>query len=159
MKLYRACVYTLVDEEALVAADRGRQFSLPLSENKAWKTATAFLEDAAASGEVVPLLLADASDPGRWLGWAELVSATVRDLGNEGLHTDYTFRNLRPPFEAPRSELEVLNSGKPIPASHAKPYVLCKTPGFLEELAAGDDLPLRRDWLKASMPGSAPPKV
>lgn len=140
MKLYRACVYTIVDGDALRAADRGRQLSSRLSDRAAWKTAASLLEDAKASGEVLPLLLADADDVHRWLGWAELVSATVRDRGSEGLHTDYVFRNLRPPFENPRSELEMLVSGKRIPAAHKKPYVLCKTPAFLEELAARGDV-------------------
>jgi len=50
MKLHEACAYIIVDEDKLLAADRGREVSAPVTEGKPWVAARRWLKLAKAAG-------------------------------------------------------------------------------------------------------------
>lgn len=70
MKLFEACVYTIVDEDDLLRADRGREPSDQLSEGKPWSKVAGWLAEAKDRDERVAIVFADAKHVHRWLGWA-----------------------------------------------------------------------------------------
>lgn len=151
MKLFEACVYTIVDEDDLLRADRGREPSDQLSEGKPWSKVAGWLAEAKDRDERVAIVFADAKHVLRWLGWAVLTDdLSIDPPGQRQRATRYRFQNLRPLLGHPRSEFALLQTGDPLPASHIRPYVHFRTPEFLRQEAAQEDGLLLSEWLRRS---------
>lgn len=136
MKLFEACVYTILDEDDLLRADRGREPSDPLSEGKPWSKVAGWLAEAKDRDERVAIVFADAKHVHRWLGWAVLTDdLSIDPPGQRQRTTRYRFQNLRPLHGHDRSEFVLLQTGDPLPASHIRPYVHFRTPEFLRREA------------------------
>jgi hypothetical protein len=147
MKLFDACVYTIVDEDDLLRADRGREPSDPLSEGKPWSKVASWLAEAKDRDERVAIVFADTKHVHRWLGWAVLTDDLSIDLpGQRQRATRYRFQNLRPLLGHPRSEFVLLQTGDPLPASHIRPYVHFRTPEFLRREAEQENGLLLSEW-------------
>lgn len=145
--LYDKCVYTIIDEDRLLAADRGNAPSKELLENGSWTRVKEWLADAASSDVRVPIIFADAKDVHRWLGWAMLVDVEIaKDGESSRAKTKFILEQLRPPFAEKRSALRLANTGVALSDGHIRPYVLFETPEFLRALAAtsGEHL---QSWL------------
>jgi hypothetical protein len=133
-RIAETCVYTIVHTDRLKAAyAAGGQGTF--EEGRRWVTARRFLAVARGAGRRVPVLFAAAEHTAHliYFGWLEEVV-----LGAVGAGRATTFRvsGLKP-FPKPhpkKTSLVVESTGKPIPASHIRPYVLCRTPEFLRSL-------------------------
>jgi hypothetical protein len=112
------CVYTIVSPDRLRAATDGQ--SLP--EKTRWVTA----EKLFRQGRQLPVVFANARNCEELLAWSVLTQVEVTETGSVFA---YDLRSLR------RGDMTVLSTGKPIPDSHIRPYVICKTPRLLKELA------------------------
>jgi hypothetical protein len=128
------CVYTIVHTDRLKAAyAAGGQGTF--EEGRRWVTARRLLAVARGVGRRVPVLFAAAEDTTDliYFGWLEdVVLGTV----GAGRATIFRVSGLKP-FPKPYSKktsLVVVSTGKSIPASHIRPYVLCRTPEFLRSL-------------------------
>jgi hypothetical protein len=128
------CVYTIVHTDRLKAAyAAGGQGTF--EEGRRWVTARRLLAVARDEGRRVPVLFAAAEHTADliYFGWLDGVM-----LGAVGAGPATTFRvsGLRPlPKPHPmKTSLVVASTGKHIPASHIRPYVLCRTPEFLRSL-------------------------
>lgn len=126
--LFEKSVYTIVREDLLRDAERPKGLSKPLTERKRWVEAERMLKEAKAKGLNVPILFADSTATSRFLGWAILVSVAVTESG-----TRYRFRSLRPlPSGASKRDLFVPSIGRRLSPDHIRPYVICRTPEFLD---------------------------
>jgi hypothetical protein len=148
MKLFNACVYTIVDADRLIKSDRGKLPSLPISEKRSWRAVEQWLVEANARDEQVALVLADAKQVHRWLGWATLRDVAITKTEQGGFQTDYRFENLRPFSGHKRSEFRLLKGKGPLSDLHIRPYVLFETPDFLRQLANDEEGALLSQWLQ-----------
>lgn len=120
------CVYTIVSRDKL---DRIALEKAPLvsSEARPWKAADKLLKNARASGQQLPLLLANAKDCSQLLYWGILQALKINDK-----RTEYTVDHLRPlPGRHSPQELVLRSTGKYIAPGFIKPYAICVTPPFL----------------------------
>lgn len=143
MKLFRACVYVIMDEDRLLAADRGNAPSVPLVENKRWVSARKWLASVGANGPRVPFVVWDAKRTHRWLGWGTLIRAHVDDAKYK---TEFTFQGLRPLGPHSRSDLVLKEQKRELSEDFIRSYARLMTPSFLHEYAASKG-PLLADWL------------
>ena len=104
MKLYNSCVYTVVDEDTLLGADRGDHPSSPVPKGRKWSSVKGWLQLAKDRGESVPIVLADAKHVHRWLGWGILAEVEIQPVADPPSETRYRFQSLRPPFRQLRSD-------------------------------------------------------
>jgi hypothetical protein len=148
LRLYGACVYAIVDEDTLLAADQGDRPSKPLTEGKSWAAAAKWIASAGDLGERVPIVFADAKFVHRWLGWGLLAGIKIERQGEHKSQTTYRFQSLRPFVGHRRSEFLLLDQGSPVSDAHIRSYVRVATPDFLRDLAARNDAPLLSEWLK-----------
>ncbi len=99
-------------------------------ERTAWRTGRRMLDDAAAAGEVLPIVFGDAGDTRQDL----LAIALVHDIEIEGSETSCTIGLLRPLTRGHMpSEISLAKAprrGQPISADDIRPYRLCLTPPF-----------------------------
>jgi hypothetical protein len=77
----------------------------------------------------LPIVFADARKCTRLFAWGTLDKLVVNGS------TKFTVTQLYSVGGANRESLNVLSTGASIPASHMRPYVICKTPSFLQALA------------------------
>jgi len=150
MRLFHGCVYAIIEEDRLLAADHGVELSEPLCEGKPWSAASKWLTEAAHSDECVPIVFANAKWVHRWLGWAILTHADIDPVGQKPRQTAFRFRNLRPLIGHARDEFVVAETGKPLPENHIRSYVLFQTPELLHRLSGVSDAPLLSDWLRTT---------
>jgi hypothetical protein len=116
------CVYTIISPERLRAANNGKS----LLEKTRWVTAKKMFQQ----GRKLPIILANARNCQELLAWSVLTRVEVTETGTVFAMTRlYDLRSLR------RGSLTVLSTRKPIPNSHIRPYVICKTPRLLKALA------------------------
>lgn len=151
MKLYSKCVYTIVDDDALLDADRGSAPSEPVPEGKKWKAVKkTWLPSAHAHGESVPIVFADAKCVHRWLGWGVLVDVDVEPIDIPPSETRYRFQHLRPLLGHRRSdgEFRLLETGNPLSDKDIRPYRHLRTPPFLSGQTNFDEQPLLSEWLQ-----------
>ncbi len=150
MKLFEACVYAILEDDALLRVDNGAQPSSPLSEGKPWSKVAQWLTKAAARKERVAIVFADAKHVHRWLGWAVLTDIKVDPVGESQRRTTYRYECLRPLLDHARSEFLLLEEGRPLPDSHIRSYVHFRTPAFLQRAAEEPGVPLLVDWLRST---------
>jgi hypothetical protein len=128
------CVYTIVHTDTL---DRSHEAGGVASfhEGRRWATAEDLLAVARKQGLRVPVVFAAAEFTADliYFGWLEAVV-----LGANGAEHATTFLvSGLMPFRKPypkKTSLIVASTGNPIPASHIRPYVLCRTPEFVRML-------------------------
>lgn len=149
MKLHEACAYIIVDEDKLLAADRGRELSAPVIEGKPWVAVKRWLNIAKAAGERVPFVVWDAKSVHRWLGWGLLVDLKIRDIDEDHRETTFCFQNLRPLGDCRRDELHLLKQQRMLSKDFIRSYARLKTPDFIRE-AARHDGPLLSEWLSTA---------
>ena len=117
------CVYTIIAPERLIrAASNGEA----LPEKTRWVTAEKLFQQ----GRQLPVVFADARNCRKLLAWSVLKQVNVGETGTE--FTVTRLYDLRPLH---RDNLTVVSTGKRIPKSHIRPYVICKTPRLLKALA------------------------
>jgi len=143
----QTCVYTIIHTDALAAACKAGGVAT-FHEGRHWATAKLVLAEAREHGLRVPVVFAAAEYTADliYFGWLEGVV-----VGAAGAHPATTFRvsGLKP-FPKPhpkKTSLVVESTGKPIPASHIRPYVLCRTPEFLRSLRPPELREVRLDHL------------
>jgi hypothetical protein len=131
-------VYTIAHTDALDAAYKAGGI-VSFHEGRRWATARRILVAAREAGLRVPVVFAAAEYTADliYFGWLEDVV-----LGAAGADRATTFRvsglELLPKPRPKKTSLVVEKTGKPIPASHIRPYVLCRTPEFLRFLRPPD---------------------
>lgn len=149
MKLFDACAYVIIDEDRLLAADRGRDPSIAVTEGKPWKAVEVWLRQAKAKGERVPFVVWDAKRTHRWLGWGLLLDVNVRRIDAKHSQTAFRFQNLRPLGKHTRSDLVLLEQKRQLSGDFIRSYARLETPEFLKEFA-DDGGPLLSAWLQSS---------
>lgn len=146
MKLFHACAYVIIDEDRLLAADRGDAPSEHVVEGKPWVTVRdRWLPAARARGERVPFVVWDAKRTHRWLGWGLLVGANITGHGKHR-QTIFQFQGLRPLGNQTREDLTLLEQKRELSSDFIRSYARLKTPDFLHEFADQKG-PLLSDWL------------
>jgi hypothetical protein len=128
IKLSDSCVYTIATMEHVSSAvDTGK-----LHEGKRWTKALELLHAARKADRELPVLIADATHVNTIIAWSVLRSISITDKG-----TDYTIGELQyfPPIPRRALGLRVLSTGKRLPPTHQRSYVLCRTPEILHEQA------------------------
>lgn len=130
------CVYTIRHSNELnataEAGGTGRYI-----ERKRWVAANQLLEDAKPQRKRLPIVFAPAEATDPLFGWALLENVAV-DIKS----TTYSFIGLRR-FENPRPRKDTLKKrrdGKSLGKEFIRPYAICRTPRYLQEVeAAGAD--------------------
>jgi len=118
-QLYEKCIFAIRrgNDLASAFARGGGTFS----ENKPWTSAKAFVDDATAQGQSVPIVFADAAtDTNKLLFWALL-----RDVRVRGRETTYVFDTMR------RLGPDLTQRHLKISSPSIRGYVLCDTPHLL----------------------------
>ena len=146
MKLYRACAYIIVDEDKLLAADRGYGRSEPVTEGKPWVSVAAWQKKAKSAGERIPFIVWDAKNLNRWLGWGLLVDLRIQRIDENHRQTTFTFENLKPLGNLRRTDLHLLEQERPISGNFIRSYARLETPTFLREAVMANG-PLLSEWL------------
>lgn len=128
------CVYTIVHTDALVSACEAGGVAT-FHEGRRWVTAKRLLAVTREQGLRVSVVFAAAEYTADliYFGWLE---AVVLGAAGAGPPTTFRVSGLQP-LRKPRpkkTSLVVASTGKPIPASHIRPYVLCRTPEFVRTL-------------------------
>ena len=102
-------------------------------ERKRWKAGLKLFHQAKRQGTRLPIIFAPAEDVRYVRHWG-----TIRDLRVSHAGTKYRFAELQriDPWQ-PRSALRLEKTGKPIRKGHIRPYVIVRTPDFIEESASG----------------------
>jgi hypothetical protein len=132
------CVYTIVHTDTLARAHRAGGVAT-FHEGRRWATAEQLLAVARKQGLWLPVVFAAAEDTTDliYFGWLESVV-----LGAEGaVHATTFLVSGLTPFRKPfpkKTSLIVASTGKPIPRSHIRPYVLCHTPELVRSLRLSD---------------------
>jgi hypothetical protein len=125
------CVYTIVHTDALDAAYKAGGIAT-FHEGRRWATASRMLVDAREAGLRVPVVFAAAEYTADliYFGWLEDIVLGAADADHA---TTFRVSGLAPFPKPPpkKTSLFVAETGRPIPASHIRPYVLCRTPAFL----------------------------
>ncbi|RKG63322.1 hypothetical protein D7W79_40400 [Corallococcus exercitus] len=125
-ELHSTTVYTIIDPQRLLAADRGTRPSKPLSEGRRWKAGQQALAEAHEAGKVLAIVFADARDTSRLLFTAILHSIELRDES-----TRFTFTRLQPLHGRTKTELRLASTGDLLSAGFIRPYAMVQTPRFL----------------------------
>lgn len=127
------CVYTIAHSETLAAAAKAGDVKV-FREGRRWATARRLLGATRRLGLRVPVVFAAAEDTTHliYTGWLDKIT-----LGGIGARPATTFcvSGLRPirAKQPKKTSLVVASTGARIPASHIRPYVLCRTPAFVHE--------------------------
>jgi hypothetical protein len=131
MDLMPVTIYTILQSEKLHAMYGKGGFS-KFKEGKRWAGAAKLLAKAAASDCVLPIVFARAEKT-----YELFYHGTIRKISfiaEKGkTSTVISIADLKP-FRAPRpkkTNLIVVSTMQPIPRSHIRPYVLCRTPSFI----------------------------
>jgi hypothetical protein len=132
------CVYTIAHTDTLAHAHQAGGIAT-FHEGRRWATAEQLLAVARNQGLRVPVVFAAAEYTTDliYFGWLEAVV-----LGTEGAahRTTFLVSGLTPcrkPFPK-KTSLVVASTGRSIPSSHMRPYVLCRTPEFVRSLRPSD---------------------
>jgi hypothetical protein len=137
--LASSCVYTIRRTQALercLATDRSGSFV----EKKSWTRASSLHTEAVLRGERVPIVFAPAEDSPDWgVNFCAIIADIEIDQGDtavgKGPTTSYRFVELtRVHPVRPINELRKLSDGKPLSPDFIRPYALCQTPSYVEEL-------------------------
>ncbi|MCK6552476.1 hypothetical protein L6R52_42000, partial [Myxococcota bacterium] len=115
---------------------------------KRWVAGAEWVRAGSVRKTPVPVLFADAKDVHRWLGWALLADVKESRPRDRPEQTLYQFRSLRPLLGHTRDELDLIERKGKLAATHIRPYVLFRTPSFLDELAKDETAPLLAEWLQ-----------
>lgn len=126
------CVYTIAHSATLAAAAKAGGVTA-FQEGRRWATARRLLGRTRRLGLRVPVVFAAAENTTYliYFGWLEKVG-----LGAPGTQPATTYRvsGLRPMREhLKKTSLVIVSTGARIPATHIRPYVLCRTPAFVHE--------------------------
>jgi len=126
------CVYTIAHTAALDAAF-SRDRVATLVEGKRWAQAQRLLRVAEKSGRLVPLLFAAAESTDRLIYYGFLKNIILGAPGTAEPATTFSVFQLTPfpPPQPLKTTLIVSSTGHAIPASHIRPYVICRTPAFI----------------------------
>jgi hypothetical protein len=125
--LSAACVYTIVHPDKLRRIWEEEDGIGVLTEGKRWTGAVALWYNAQSSGEVLPVVFADATDCSKLIYWGLLNSITI-----DGDETQCAFTNLqRIPGSHSPHQLILTNTGERIAPGFIRPYALVETPKFL----------------------------
>jgi hypothetical protein len=137
--LAASCVYTIRRTHTLercLGTDRSGSFV----EKKAWTRASSLHTEAVGRGERVPIVFAPAEASDNWgVNFCAIIDEIDIDQGDsafgKGPTTSYRFVELtRVEPVRPITELRKLSDGKPLSADFIRPYALCQTPSYVEEL-------------------------
>lgn len=125
IQLFDRCVYTIIPRDAFanaLATDH-----LRYTENKRWAGALRWLEEARTTSRRLPLVLADASRCRDLIGWALIEDITLKDSTSTVVARPVVRLHGRH-----QQQLTVESTGHAIAKNHQRPYVLCRTPRFLD---------------------------
>jgi hypothetical protein len=129
--IYPKCVYTIVQSDRLHEIFNEKNGKGQITEKKLWTGARALLDDARENGDKFFVLFTPAEATQEIVYFAEVENIVT--FKND-VSTMCYFKNLTPTAE-PRplkEELIIASSGQPIRPGHIRPYVLCRTPNFVE---------------------------
>ncbi len=124
------CIYTIVHVNELqrvhIAGGAGS-----FTENKKWVGGARLFRAAAAAGQRLPVLFADAATTDGLIYYALLTDVAILGDSVRG-PTHYSFEDLTPIHPPiPKSALIKITGGEPLDDNYIRPYVLCNTPAFL----------------------------
>ena len=132
-ELFPHAIYVNASVDHIRAASNGESPSAPIEEGKRWAAGHKLFAEAAAAGQVLPLIFAQYAP---LTFWAEAASIELGDGS-----TTYTFRNLQEiKGRRRRSSLTVESTGAPLPDNFIRSYALVRTPTFLKRAAAPPEL-------------------
>lgn len=127
-ELHATTIYTIIDPQRLLAADRGVLPSKPLTEGRRWKAGQQALKDAHAAKRNLTIVFADARETSKLLFMAVLHSIELR-----GESTRFTFTRLQPLHGRTKTELRLDSTGQFLRAGFIRPYAIVRTPRFLHK--------------------------
>ena len=128
--LFEFSIYTIAHRDKLAKA-ASRRGATTFSEGKRWKTGYEQWSKAKASGVLMPVVFADASDCSRLIYWGILSDIVIEDTT-----TQYSVKQMAKikGLHSPQ-ELLLRSTGKAIAPNLIRPYAICRTPSFLADLA------------------------
>jgi hypothetical protein len=121
--LSSSAIYVNASSKHLLEASCGDSPSRAIREGKRWITGSLRFREAEVDGKSLPLIFAHYSE---LIFWAIATDIKVDEVG-----TTYRFSKLRPITGHFRSDLTLVNTGKPLPNNFIRSYALVQTPKFL----------------------------
>ena len=134
MTVMRTTVYTLLQSQKLHDAYKaGGQ--IEFAEGRPWAKAAELLTDAKRLGWALPIVFAPGERIRELIYHGRVANVVVTPEPDENGNRTHVVVTHLTPFKAPRPrkvDLVVESTRRPIPVGHIRPYVLCRTPRFLE---------------------------
>ena len=128
------CVYTIVHVSELERVHAGGGAG-SFTENKKWVGAARLLSEAAAAGQRLAVVFADAATTAGLIYYARLTEVAILGDSVRG-PTRYSFEGLTPIRPSlPKGALIKITNGEPLDDNYIRPYVLCHTPDSLLQRA------------------------
>lgn len=128
--IHGICVYAIRHGDAL-DEDWRQGGSFSFTEGKNWKRAVKELDLAKQNGAVLPIVFADARDTRHVIFMAQ--NDDIRLLSRSGkVETSIVVSHLEKLASPPlKTQLVVADTGRRIPSSHIRSYVICRTPPWI----------------------------
>lgn len=131
-------VYTIIQSDTIISMIRNNETAF--TENKVWRSAYNFLQEAKSKKQTMYLVLAPAETTDYLYAYAKIENIEILE---DEEYTKVTFSELRrfANEDIPKTAL-VKMDGKPMSENYIRPYLLCKTSSVVKYIEAEPEIPI-----------------
>lgn len=131
-------VYTIIQSDTIISMIRNNETAF--TENKVWRSAYNFLQEAKSKKQTMYLVLAPAETTDYLYAYAKIENIEILE---DEEYTKVTFSELRRFTNEviPKTAL-IKMDGKPLSENYIRPYLLCKTSSVVKYIEAEPEIPI-----------------